>query len=160
MRDLGRHGAALVRGTDASSTDSMLVIARSIGRTELDIDAQLSGPLVMDLRHDPVKRVPGQRPAYFTADVFPLHTDVSYVETPPRYLLTQCVVPDAGGGGVSLVADCRRAWTLLSPNYRTTLSREIFTIAYPPNCALGEANTLSIYQPAPPMWRFRLDSMR
>jgi alpha-ketoglutarate-dependent taurine dioxygenase len=160
-RDLVEHGVSVLTGTDTSTTTDILRVARLLGTTELGIDPAMSGPLVMDIRYDDSKIVAGQRPSYFSRDRFPVHTDMSYVPDPPRFLLTQCVRSEAGAGGAALLADCSAAWTGLSPALRAILSEKLFTFEYPPNCIEGHTEPLAIcaITNGAPLWRFRLDGM-
>lgn len=82
LDELSATGIVLLRNLDPSSPEAILRVARQIGTLDLGIDEELIGPAVMDLRYDPVKITPEEKPAYFTSNFFPLHTDVSYVPTP------------------------------------------------------------------------------
>jgi alpha-ketoglutarate-dependent taurine dioxygenase len=161
LQDLGQNGVGVITDTDASTPADILCVARLLGTTDLGVAAEMSGPLVMDIRYDGAKTVAGQRPSYFSCEKFPVHTDMSYVPSPPRFLLTQCVRPSNGFKGATLLADCSLAWAALPPDSRTILSEEMFTFAYPPNCDEGHTEPLAIC-PATDRtrrWRFRSDGM-
>ena len=161
LRDLVQNGVCVISGTDASAPADILRVARLLGTTDLGVTAEMSGPLVMDIRYDGTKTTADRRPSYFSCDRFPVHTDMSYVPSPPRFLLTQCVHPGGGFGGATLLADCSHAWTALPPDSQTTLSEALFTFAYPPNCDEGHTEPLAIYAATghTPRWRFRSDGM-
>lgn len=160
---LAATGIVLLRNLDPSSPESILSVANLIGTLDLGIDEELAGPTVMDLRvmdsrvgRD--KITPEEKPAYFTSNFFPLHTDVSYVPNPPEFMLLHCAHPDPGGGGVTLLADCDEAGTLISRSDRATLARRVFKFLYPPNCPAGESGVHAI--DAPKLWRFKHAAMR
>jgi alpha-ketoglutarate-dependent taurine dioxygenase len=161
VRDLAAHGVCVVKGTDASTDADIVRLARLLGTTNLGITREMSGPLVMDIRYDSSKAAAGQRPSYFSRDKFPLHTDLSYVPSPPRFLLTQCVDPGTGLDGAALLADCSAAWTALAPSFQKVLTEPLFTFPYPPNCEQGHSAALAICTTTNGMrrWRFRPDGM-
>jgi clavaminate synthase len=130
-------------------------LACSYGR---EIDEELLGPKIMDLKYDFAKIKEQQKPAYFTSDYFPLHTDVSYVPNPPKFMLLQCVMPDADRGGSCLLADCAAAFDLLAEDEQAMLSRKLFRFAYPPNCPAGESSPYAIRNKN--VWRFKYSSMK
>jgi alpha-ketoglutarate-dependent taurine dioxygenase len=151
-------GAVLLRNLDPDTPDELLRVGKILGSLEVGIEEDLLGPRIMHLRYDSAKVVPAQKPAYFTADHFPLHTDVSYVPNPPRFMLLHCVHPDPGGGGSSQLADCGVAFALLDESDHKTLSTSAFRFRYPPNCTLGESDPFPICDQA--LWRFKYTSMR
>jgi alpha-ketoglutarate-dependent taurine dioxygenase len=138
-----------------------LEVSELIGSLELDIDPNLSGPTVMDLLHDSKKASVAAHPAYFTVDAFPLHTDLSYVRNPPKFLLIHCVTPAPAGEGATLLADCSRAYGDLSEDSRSKLSQPLFLFRHPPGCPAGEQDQLAVHcvQDASEFWRFRPDIM-
>ena len=156
--DLDDTGLVLLRNLDPSTSDAILEVASLIGTLDLGIDEELLGPPVMDLRYDPAKTRPETRPAYFTANFFPLHTDVSYVPTPPKFMLLHCSHPDPGGGGVSLMADCDAAAERISESDRLALAEPVFHFLYPPNCPAGESAAHAIHESG--LWRFKHAAMR
>lgn len=155
-----RAGFVLVTDTPATR-EALLGIARVMGSLELGIDEELSGPPVMDLRYDESKAVRFDRPAYFSSNDFPLHTDLSYVANPPRYLLTLCVERDAAGGGVSLLSDCRAAWSGLYPADRVRLGARVFTFRNAPNTGDGECAARGLHEAhgSHELWRYRADTL-
>jgi alpha-ketoglutarate-dependent taurine dioxygenase len=159
LADLRGDGLSLLCDVDPSDEQAILNIASTIGSLDLGVDIELAGPPVMDLRYDPRKVAVSDRPAYFTADYFPLHTDLSYVVTPPRYLLMHCVVPALSGQGLILLSDCRLAFNALSRDERDLLSTPIFRFRFPPNCPLGQSEEVAVYDTRTHSWRFRPDSM-
>lgn len=159
LHELAERGIVLFDDVDPDDDQLALAVADWLGSTDIGIDEELSGPKVMHLRYDPMKAVKSARPAYFTADAFSLHTDMSYVDHPPKFLLTHCVYPDESGGGITLFSDCRAAFLQMPETERSILSQPIFRFAYPPGCPLGESNSLPIHDPGASMWRFRLDGM-
>jgi len=158
--DLSEHGVTVIQDTNASTPAEILQVANLLGTTELGIDPEMSGPIVMDLRVDPSKAALGSRPSYFSHDRFPVHTDMSYVPCPPRFLLTQCVHPGDGGGS-ALLTDCAVAWRLLSADIRSLLSERLFTFPYPPNCVEGHSEPLPICAEScgTRRWRFHSHSV-
>lgn len=162
LETLAATGIALIRNLDPSSPEVILGVANLIGTLDLGIDEELAGPTVMDLRVRESrigadKITPEEKPAYFTSNFFPLHTDVSYVPTPPEFMLLHCAHPDPGGGGVTLLADCDEAAALISAQDRAMLSQQVFKFLYPPNCPVGESDTHAIC--APQLWRFKHAAM-
>lgn len=151
-------GAVVIGDLDAAAPEALLRVACAIGDPDTGIAEELIGPRIMDVRYDPHKRATLDRPAYFTADHFPLHTDVSYVSNPPRYLLMHCVTPDPGGGGACLIANCSDAASLLEGDAARWLSRPVFRFVYPPGCPVGESQPMAVREPG--LWRFKPGAMR
>ena len=158
LADLATTGMVLIRDLDPSTSDAILHVAGLLGSLDLGIDEELLGPAVMHLRYDPAKTKPETRPAYFTSNFFPLHTDVSYVPTPPRLMLLHCAQPDPGGGGVTLMADCEAAAQQISDKDRVQLQEPVFHFLYPPRCPAGESAAHAIHEPG--LWRFKHAAMR
>ena len=158
---LAGDGFALCRDTGVRDEGQLLAVAAALGSLKLGIDTELSGPPVMHVRYDPGKAAGTKAPAYFTSTAFPLHTDMSYVANPPRYVLMLCLAADAGGGGDSVVSDFAKAWDLLSSAHRAELAAAQFSFKRPPNTPEGDAGGLPVAHVTPEwsMWRFRLDSM-
>ena len=105
LRDIIRkYGVVRIRGVSCDES-GILEYAERLGSSRLNIPEQLTGPPVMHLRFDESKAQSTSRPAYFTSSEFPLHTDLSYVDNPPRYLLTLCIRADANqpDGSVRLI---------------------------------------------------------
>ena len=159
--DITAWGATVLRGIDPSWSDAVLDVARLIGSVDLKVGPELSGPPVMDVRFDPIK-APGRQQTYFTSDAFCLHTDLSYVTDPPKYLLMHCVQHDADGGGVTLLADCRIAFGAVSNESRSILSQTIFKFDYPPSLPPGGGLTQAIHETteARQIWRYRPDRLQ
>lgn len=162
LRDIIRkYGVARIRGVSRDES-GILEYAERLGSSRLNIPEQLSGPPVMHLRFDEGKAQSTSRPAYFTSSEFPLHTDLSYVDNPPRYLLTLCIQADAAGGGVSTIASLELAWQLLTETDRRTLMQHCFSFENAPNTGQGVCRDQPIYEPNEKagIWRFRLDTLR
>ncbi|HET6564146.1 MAG TPA: TauD/TfdA family dioxygenase, partial [Xanthomonadales bacterium] len=123
---LDAHGACWLSGVDASTPESILYWAEQLGSWELGIDEELLGPRVMHMRLDQDKLPLANQPAYFTADEFPLHTDVSYVPNPPGLMLMHCVKPDEAGGGQVRLARCSAALQLLPESVVNCLQQPVF----------------------------------
>jgi alpha-ketoglutarate-dependent taurine dioxygenase len=128
---------------------------------DLQIPEDLAGPPVMDLRYDSAKTSVDGRPAYFTSDRFPLHTDLSYVPLPPRILLMQCVHPGFPGEGDTLLSDCRLAQESLTIGAVRTLEGKWFRFHFPPGCQTGNSGLQSILRTSGSrkLWAFRRDGM-
>lgn len=156
--DILRAGLVLLKNLDPSSSEVILHMAGRLGSLNVGIDEELLGPTVMELRYDPSKIKDGAKAAYFTANEFPLHTDVSYVPVPPRLMLMHCVHASPDGGGVTRISNCKAAFESLGAADRCRLEAPICRFIYPPNCKLGESEPLPIH--AAGMWRFKFDSMR
>ncbi|MFT4050521.1 MAG: TauD/TfdA family dioxygenase [Solirubrobacterales bacterium] len=152
-------GYCVVTGNSTATEHDLTEMVTALGGPVHDLDAELAGPPVMDLRHDASRLADRQRPAYFTADDFALHTDMSYVEFPPRLLLTQCVNP-ASSGGVTVVSKCEEAWSSLNARHCRELAQPVFEFEYPPGCEPGESNGAPVFSPARTIWRFRRDLIR
>jgi alpha-ketoglutarate-dependent taurine dioxygenase len=159
--DLSWFGVSLLKGTDSTTDRAIQRIAALAGSLALEIDPQLTGPPVMDVRYDAAKVSTSIRPAYFTSDAFPLHTDLSYVPHPPRFLIVQCVVPAPSGQGLTLLSDCSLTREALSEDVMRTLAAELFRFRYPPGCQVGAGGLTSVYQNrgSRGFWRFRRDGM-
>lgn len=160
-QDLARDGFTILEDIAPSTDQQLLEIAQAIGSIDTGIDIELIGPLVMELSYDPHKIHHNQRPAYYTSEFFPIHTDLSYVRNPPRFILMQCVQPAGEGEGLTLLSDCSIAFANLPERFKNILSQERFCFSYPPNCPVGETEDLAVYQRMEnkEIWRFRLDSM-
>lgn len=115
----------------------------------------------MDIRFDAV-RARDRHQTYLTSDAFSLHTDLSYVTDPPKYVLMHCVRPDPDKGGVSLLADCRAAFGAISDEGRSVLRQAIFTFGYPPSYPPGGGRTQAVHEAggARAIWRHRLDRLQ
>lgn len=157
---LDRQGAVVIPGV-RSDESGILQYARVLGSPELDIPVQLSGPTVMHLRFDDKKAQDTDRQAYFTSGAFPLHTDLSYVSNPPRYLLTMCVTADESGGGITTLASIESAWQQLSSAHRSVLMQRSFSFENAPNTGVGVCKNQPIHEAngGAGLWRFRLDTL-
>lgn len=160
LREVEREGIVILENVDPGE-NSILSYARWLGSPELDMPERLSGPPVMHLRHDSEKADQASREAYFTAGAFPLHTDLSYVPRPPRFLLMLCVEPDPAGGGESLAADIRIAWQMLTEEDRAILGERRFSFENAPNTGRGVCHNQPVYERcgAAEIWRFRADTL-
>lgn len=154
---LNESGYVLLRHPSAANESALVEFGESLGTLDVGISEELLGPRVMDLRFDAEKAAAHQRPAYFNANHFPLHTDVSYVPNPPRFMLLHCVHPDPAGGGAILLADCDTAAPLLSPSDRSALQGNEFRFSNPPNCPKGVSGPFAIKTAG--LWRFKPGSM-
>lgn len=148
LRTLERQGWICLSGESRSCVAGRLVaLARQVGRI-VSFNGQ---PLIMDVK---------PRPGHFAGSsrgwgAFPLHTDVSWVQDPPRYVIMGCVHPGEGGGA-SLVADALAAWKLLTARDRAWLKKKD-VVFYPPSHV--EAPTLSspiARMQGSPKFRFKL----
>lgn len=159
--DISQDGFSLLRNIETSTSQHLLEIAQAIGSIETGIDMQLIGSLVMDLYYDPIKIKTNQRPAYYTSDAFPVHTDLSYVDLPPRFILMHCIQPASDGEGITLLANCALAFKKLPEHFQNILTQPIFYFSYPPNCPMGTSQALAVcnYRNNKEIWRFRMDSM-
>ena len=155
---LANDGVCWLTGLDASSPDALLAWAERLGTLDLGIAEELLGPCVMHLRYDPDKIALADQPAYFTADEFPLHTDVSYVPNPPDLMLMHCVRPDPHGGGLIQLARCIDALEHLKAEFVETLQSPVFSFLYPPACPAGASEAAAIL--ANGHWRFKFDRMK
>lgn len=158
---IATHGYALCHQLPCISGCQLLDFTSRIGSHDLGIDEELSGPPIMHLRFDAAKAARRDRPAYFSNEAFPLHTDLAYVVNPPRYLFTLCVQPDPQGGGVTLLSDCSHAWQDLPPEHKRQLEKPQFKFRNPPNTPPGATEPLPIYLAAEgeSIFRYRRDSM-
>ncbi len=156
-----RDGIAVIENIDPCE-NSILRFAHSLGSPDLTVPQQLCGPRVMHLRYDAIKAADTKHEAYFTAGAFPLHTDLSYADKPPKYLLMMCVCPDPDGGGVSTVSDIRSAWASISERDRVALSEPEFSFENAPNTGAGRSADQPIYEKrdGADVWRFRQDTLR
>ncbi len=156
---LGREGICLIKHVPARE-DAILSFANQIGTLDLGIAEVLSGPPVMRLEFDEAKAGSADKSAYFTSDEFSLHTDLTYVKNPPRWLLTLCVEPDEGGGGLTVLTDCKPAWAALAEDERAILEQPIFSFENAPNTGEGICENVAIHEPASPeRWRVRSDTL-
>ena len=69
------------------------------------------GDYVMEIKDAPAG--PPDRPFYANSRAFPLHTDLSYVATPPQVMAMHSVANDPADGGSSLFADCEEVCNAL-----------------------------------------------
>ena len=155
-----RLGAAVIKGAQPDEAE-ILAYAHGLGSPKLRIPEQLSGPPVMHLRFDETKARTTSRQAYFTCGEFPLHTDLTYVPNPPRYLLTLCIEPDGRGGGMIVLADLELAWSRISVPDQQLLRQPSFDFENAPNTGAGVCRQLPMYEPndVSGIWRFRQDTL-
>lgn len=155
------EGMVVIRGVQKDEA-GILHFARMLGSHELDIPERLSGPPVMHLRFDREKALGAARQAYFTSGEFPLHTDLSYVPSPPNYLLTLCVAADELGGGVSKLASLQDAGQRLSSEDRAVLMQPCFSFENAPNTGEGICANRPIHDVSEgnECWRFRQDTLQ
>ena len=157
LTDLDQTGIVLIKGVNPDSDQPLLRLGRMLGTTDVGIDAELLGPLIMHLRENSDKAQNNHLPSYFTSNFFPLHTDVSYVPHPPKFMLLHCIHPDPGGGGINLLADCDKALASLADNERNTIGLKLFNFLYPPNCSEGQSQAHAIFEDG--LWRYKYSSM-
>lgn len=157
---LDQTGIAIIENVEPGE-NNVLHYARWLGSPNLNIPEKLCGPPVMHLRYDSTKAGSARREAYFTSGAFPLHTDLSYVPRPPRFLLMLCAAPDPRGGGESLVADIRQAWQSLDDDDRAVLARRCFSFENAPNTGDGVCSDQPVYGQSMgrDIWRFRTDTL-
>jgi hypothetical protein len=72
-----------------------------------------------------------------TADEFPLHTDCSFEEPPPRYITLFVMREDENQGGYSTFVDTQLLMKYLSRKALATLHSSIFTVRVPPEFFKG-----------------------
>jgi len=158
--NLAQKGWFCLNGIDCSD-ETLLSFAAALGNLDLGSDEQLTGPPIMELKYDGTRAAQTDTPSYFTADQFKLHTDLSYIDHPPRHLLTCCVHPDTGGGGVTLLSDVNWAIGLLSSDDRRALQDPVFRFRYPPGCDEGMSTSFPVItfhgKERTPHLRFRPD---
>ena len=140
---------------------TILACARGLGSYKLLAPEHLSGPPVMHLRFDEAKAQSASRQAYFTCGEFPLHTDLSYVPKPPRYMLALCIEADQSGGGITTVASLEAAWSRISAREQKLLRQSVFSFKNAPNTGDDVCSKQPIYRPnrSRGIWRFRQDSL-
>jgi alpha-ketoglutarate-dependent taurine dioxygenase len=119
-------GFVILEDAEPGNDDLILEIGSYLGNLNLNIDVELSGPKVMDIRVDPQKMKPAQRPSYYNSSLFSLHTDLSYVSNPPKYMIMQCIQPDPQGNGLTLLSDCRQAYEKLSLHSQKLLESSMY----------------------------------
>ncbi|MEJ8569217.1 TauD/TfdA family dioxygenase [Elongatibacter sediminis] len=152
---LDRRAALVLTGFRADTPDALIRTAGLVGRRNTGIDEALLGPAIMHVRCDLNRKA--DAPAYFTNEYFPLHTDVSYVPRPPRFLLMQCITPDPAKGGACLLADCDEAGSALTDDDLAWLRRPVFNFAYPPGCPEGKAVDYRVRETE--FWRYKPGAM-
>ena len=116
--------------------------------------AYLGLPLVMDL-----KPKPGFQPAsYAGTGEFDLHTDLSWYETPPKYIGMFCVANESAHGGAPLLSDGWKALNDLEAAEVADLKSNAIT--FPPPDHIDYApltGPIVEEQEGQPMIRFRYD---
>ena len=142
-RLLDLQGYVLLAG-QGTSAQQLVKTAEMVGDVDLLIEESLSGPTVMELRHDPVRGRSASEAAYFTCDAFPQHTDMAYVECPPRYLLMQCVRQSPNQGGTTLLAHCDAARDRLSKDELAALTEPVYRFKFPPGCPECSSRSFSV----------------
>ena len=157
LAGLDKTGIVLLSDIEPDSPDELLRVGQMLGSINVGIDEELLGPVVMHLRYSSDNAQKNHLPAYFTSDFFPLHTDVSYVPDPPRFMLLHCVHPDPEGGGVSILADCNKALSLLPDSDYDMIGQQVFSFLYPPNCPEGQSKPYAIS--GKKLWRYTHSSM-
>lgn len=174
FKDLSRAGLenvnfllrtrGLVRILNVPPTETILLqIAANLGGIEHDYPEALVGPKVMPIKYDPKKIAiqTSDRPAYFNNEKFDAHTDLTFIDFPPRRLLTLCIQPDPSGQGASVFADGSQAFRQLSRAHQETLKEPIFGFKNAPNTGEGICHDKPIYGPcgSNEMIRFRYDGL-
>ncbi|MEM1040521.1 MAG: TauD/TfdA family dioxygenase [Pseudomonadota bacterium] len=158
--DLKTNGWCCLHGLSRSD-EALMAFVSALGSAELNADEHLTGPPIMDLKLDVQREKQAVASAYFTSDRFNLHTDLAYIDHPPRYILTHCVQPDPGGGGLTLLSDVKKAANLLSHQDREALADTVFSFLYPPGCEEGVSAPFAVIEEpsdgGTPKLRFRLD---
>jgi len=157
LADLYEAGIVLIKGVCPDSDDELMRLGRLLGTTDVGVEESLLGQTIMHLRHRPDREQESQLPTYYTSDFFPLHTDVSYVPHPPRFMLLLCVHPAPEGGGLNLLADCNKALERLDERDREIISQKAFNFLYPPNCGEGQSEPFAIIENC--LWRYKYSSM-
>jgi len=89
------------------------------------------GDYVIEIRERETKA--GQRPSFSNAREFFLHTDLSYVNDPPRFLLMHSIFNDPNSGGFSIFCDIEEALQNLSSNAVAELQKDQFEFPAPPH---------------------------
>lgn len=158
LADLDETGIVLLKGLNPDSDKELLRLGSLLGTLNVNVEEELLGPTIMHLRYVTEGAQKNQAPAYYTSNFFPLHTDVSYVTAPPRFMLLHCVHPDPQGGGISLLADCNKALALLGDRDREIIGQPMFNFLYPPGCGEGQSQAHAIFDDR--LWRFKYSSMR
>lgn len=70
------------------------------------------GDYIIEIKEQETKA--GERPSFKDSKEFYLHSDLSYVETPPHYFFLQSIVNDTSHGGISTFCDIKEAVSQLS----------------------------------------------
>ncbi|HEX6912778.1 MAG TPA: TauD/TfdA family dioxygenase [Longimicrobium sp.] len=159
--EVDRCGWAVVEGLSGEPESTLLGLASLAGTVGVPIDEVDAGPLIMDIR--------AERPAGPDVEVssrsatpFDLHTDLSYVETPPDLITVLCLQPDDNGQGLTLIADVWDALPHLSAQEVEELSTPQFTFAVPPRCRGGVLDAVPVLGRDPrenPTVRIRFDKV-
>jgi alpha-ketoglutarate-dependent taurine dioxygenase len=171
----GRTAAAAAQEFDIYARIFECVQRDGIALVHTDWTAEASGPAMVDfvsrigilnphLGHEtdvwdirPLKTAGGARS--HTAEEFPMHTDCSFEDPPPRYMALYVVNEDQLGGGLSTLVDTEVLMRHLSPRAITTLHTTEFDIRVPPEFFKGTASIRGRILSASKLWRYRSDTI-
>lgn len=128
--ELHQHGALLFRGWDVADPDQFNAIVEAFSDNLLDYSHKST----------PRTRIRGgvyTSTEYPPDQVIPLHNELSWSSTAPRYLWFCCLEP-AADGGATPIADSRRVLRLLPPAVREKFARHgvMYVRNYHPNLDL------------------------
>lgn len=92
-----------------------------------------------------------------TAEEFPMHTDCSFEDPPPRYMSLYVVEEDKAGGGLTTLVDTVTLWRYLSRRSLAILHTTEFTIRVPREFFKGSETIRGRILSANKLWRYRSD---
>ena len=118
-------GFVLVRGLEFDPENKILIALAGLFGKPIKYFGQ---PLIRDIK--PEKGAASSNISGHI-DEYPLHTDKSFAHDPPPYFILQCVQPDRGGHGTSIVSDAREAYALIDPSDRRVLREVPLSIKLP-----------------------------
>lgn len=110
---------------------------------------------VWDVR--PIKVAGSGSERSHTAEEFPMHTDCSFEDPPPRYMSLYVVEEDKAGGGLTTLVDTATLWRYLSRRSLATLHTTEFTIRVPREFFKGSETIRGRILSANKLWRYRSD---
>lgn len=123
-KTLDSQGYQVIDGLEHNTEEALVLLACSLGNPI----RYFSQHLIMDIR--PMRGLPTSA-IYAGIDNFSLHTDKFFVSSPPNYFLLQCISPEIGGGGASLISDARKSYESLNERTQETLRSRYLRVQIP-----------------------------
>lgn len=124
LQEIEQNGYGLVENLGTENADETLQAYMSQVAAPI---SYMDLPMIMDLKPQPNF----QGMSFAGTDKFHMHTDLSWYETPPRYIGMFCVSMESAGGGLPLLADSWKILEEMSADDIAFLETEAINFASP-----------------------------